>query len=86
MVTINLDSLHIILGLISIIGGVGFQVGIHWTFKKEVEIRLKAHEDKLELLDKHREDTNLTLQNINSNIEAMNTKLDNMKEFCRLNE
>ena len=78
MITINLDAIQLVIGLVSIIGTVGFQVGIHWAFKKRVEITLKAHEDKLALLDKHRESTNLVLTSIKVTMETVEKSTSNM--------
>jgi hypothetical protein len=100
MVAINLTAIQLLIGIITAIGWVGIQVGLQWAFKKDVNIRLKAHEDKIKELDAARESNNLLLVKISTILEIVQEhtltvqadtkengkKLDAMKDFCRVNE
>ena len=86
MVAINLNALDLVLSLITIIGTFGFQIGLYWTFKKQVELRLAAHEEKLTALDAARESTTLVLTKISLGVEGLDKRLDEMKVFCKATE
>jgi hypothetical protein len=86
MVTVTLNAVQILIGIIIAVGSVGFQIGLYWTFKTQVEIKLKAHDEKLAALDKAREATTLVLTKISLGVEGLDVRLSEMKTFCAITE
>ena len=76
--TVHLNTLYLLAQIIMLIGTVGFQFGIYWKFKKDVEIRLREHEEKIQRLDKARENQSVLLAEIQVSIKSIEKSIETL--------
>jgi len=86
MITVTLNAVQMLIGIVIAVGSVGFQIGLYWTFRKDVEVRLKTHDEKFVALNAAREETTLVLTKISLGVEGLDKRLVEMKSFCAFHE